>query len=322
MLWLAGMMGLMAVGAVTYVEIGAVATDEEDALPESTGSGTPPPDIPLTNPGDILSGSAEDEQLTGGDGDDQLGGYEGEDALSGGDGHDDLHGHEGNDTLQGDGGGDSLQGHDGDDDLFGGDGDDTLAGHNDDDILQGGAGNDALQGSAGDDLLYGGAGDDALLGGLGDDAIDGGHGADSLFGGWGDDTLSGLEDDEGIEEEDVRDYLNGGGGDDLIVAGAQDIVTAGEGVDQIVLGDWLAAGAATEIMDYDAEDDTLLFVWDDSAEANAEPSLSILPDPLQPGQTLVMLDEAIIARVAGDNVLLSDISLVPLSAAFDLGLAA
>ena len=75
-------------------------------------------------------------------------------------------------------------------------------------------------------------------------------------------------------------------------------------------------------MDYHAQDDSLLFVWDDSDATGAEPPLSILPDPDHPNQTLVLLDDIIVARVAGDSVTLDDIALIPLSAAFDLGLAA
>ncbi|NUH65376.1 calcium-binding protein [Sulfitobacter sp. S0837] len=322
MLWLAGMMGLMAVGAVTYVEIGAVAAEEEDTLPEGTEPDMRSTDTQLSTPGDILSGTEGAERLTGDTGDDQIGGYDGNDVVIGGAGSDDLHGHEGNDTLDGATGADSLHGGDGDDDLFGGAGNDSLAGQNDDDLLHGGAGDDVLQGSAGDDLLYGDAGNDALQGGLGDDALAGGSGEDSLFGGWGDDTLTGLEAAEEAQNGTLRDYLNGGGGDDVIVAGPQDIVTAGAGVDQIVLGDWIAAGAATEIMDYNAEEDSLLFVWNDETGEDQEPPLSVMPDPLQSGQTLVMLDQTVIARVAGDSLSLDDIALIPLSAAFDLGLAA
>ena len=308
MLWLAGVMGLMAVGAVTFVEI---ETPPEEELPEG--------DIPRAGPGtvgDILSGSDGSETVQGGTGDDQLGGYGGNDLLQGGGGADDLHGHDGNDTLRGGDGGDSLHGNDGDDDLFGGAGNDSLFGHNDDDFLYGGAGDDALQGSAGDDLLEGEAGNDALQGGLGDDALRGGVGEDTLFGGWGDDTLTGADDLQS------RDYLNGGGGDDLIVAGAGDVVTSGEGTDRIVMGDWIGSGGAAQITDYHAQDDSLLFVWDDSAAAGAEPPLAILPDPDLPGQSLVMLDNIIVARVAGDSVALDDIALIPLSAAFNLGFAA
>jgi len=93
-------------------------------------------------------------------------------------------------------------------------------------------------------------------------------------------------------------------------------------VDQIVLGDWIAEGDAAQIMDYHAGDDSLLFVWDDSTPEAEEPPLSISPDPAQPGQNLVMMDNTVIARVAGDSITPDDIALIPLSAATDLGLAA
>ena len=59
-----------------------------------------------------------------------------------------------------------------------------------------------------------------------------------------------------------------------------------------------------------------------ATSVSAEPPLSILPDPEDVGQTLVLLDDIIVARVAGDSITLDDIALIPLSAAFDLGLAA
>ena len=314
MLWLAGLMGLMTVSAVVYIDV--IPEEEIDDL-GGTGRDAPPPTD------DILSGTKADDLLSGGAGDDQIGGYAGEDRIHGGTGDDDLHGAEGNDTLSGDAGRDSLHGEDGDDDLYGSDGEDSLMGHNDDDYLFGGEDDDFLLGSAGDDRLGGGAGDDVLQGGLDDDALFGGAGSDSLFGGWGDDTLSGgetLASLPGLAENEALDYLNGGGGDDLIIAGAQDIVTSGEGTDRIVLGDWIRSGTATEILDYAPEDDSLMFVWDDSAGA-AAPALDILPNPEDPTQLQISSEGTLIARVTGTTTLTQlDIALIPLSSATGLTL--
>lgn len=323
MLWLAGLMGLMAVGAVAYVDIDV-----------SEDTGDLPPDIPedgTTNLGDILIGTDGVDAISGGAGDDQIGGYGGDDVLFGRGGSDDVHGADGNDTLTGDIGDDSINGDDGDDNLSGGDDDDSVMGHNDDDMLHGGAGDDTLIGAEGNDTLMGDTGDDALHGGLDDDVLHGGSGTDTLFGGWGNDTLSGLGDSggaqgaslapKGLNDGDEADFLNGGGGDDLIISGQDDIVTAGDGADQIVLGDWITQGHAAHIMDYTATDDSLLFVWDDSIADSTEPDVSVLPDPDASGDYQVLMGDILVARVTGDAALdASDISLIPLSLAYSTGL--
>ena len=191
-------------------------------------------------------------------------------------------------------------------------------------MIHGDDGDDTLYGSAGDDQLFGDAGDDALLGGLDDDALDGGTGNDTLFGGWGDDTLNGLVDDPGtigISDSDTSDYLNGGGGDDLILTGQGDIVTAGEGADQIVLGDWIAGGQAAEIMDFEGSDDSLLFVWDDTTPDADVPEISVEVNPENTGQVQIFMGGQIIATLRSDSMIdAADISLIPLSSAQTLGL--
>ena len=86
-------------------------------------------------------------------------------------------------VLKGGGGNDTLNGGAEDDKLYGGEGNDTLGARDttgdgtadlDDagnDTLMGGAGNDALNGGGGDDTLDGGVGDDDLTGGLGNDTF-------------------------------------------------------------------------------------------------------------------------------------------------------
>lgn len=111
----------------------------------------------------VVTGTANDEQLLGSSGRDLLRG------LSG------------NDELFGFGGDDKLDGGDGDDYISGGSGTGTGTGS---DILIGGAGNDTLYGEDGDDMLIGGLGDDHYYyaAGNGVDTIDNiGGGADWLF---------------------------------------------------------------------------------------------------------------------------------------------
>ncbi len=245
----------------------------------------------------ILSGTATDDAMSGGRGDDQINGYAGDDAVRGGGGDDNLYGDTGQDTLIGGAGDDDLQGEDGDDTLFGGGGADDLFGQNGNDSLNGGSGDDTLDGGDGDDALAGGTGNDALHGGLGDDLLSGRGGADSLFGGWGNDLISGLR-EGGSGEDGGHDYLNGGGGDDTILAGEGDIVTAGDGADDIVIGEWLKGGDTAQIMDFDATEDSLLLVWDLSDDP--DPDIEVIPDEDAPGTNLILVDGQEVASVSGD----------------------
>lgn len=354
MLWLAGLMGLMAVGSVSFMEPQSADDDEEDFVDTTprpaesqTATRAEDPDIPEDNfdpdydprggddaailsPFDPLaedavtlsSGTNADDFLDGYDGNDRLRGFEGADAINGGAGNDELRGDAGDDTLSGDDGNDTLHGHDGADVMFGGDADDELFGHNANDTIYGGAGNDALQGSAGDDYVTGDDGYDTVHGGLDNDTLIGGQGADVLFGGWGNDVLNGLMRNASGGDDDTGDFLNGGGGDDSILAGAGDIVTAGDGFDEIVLGDWLTQGEAAQIMDYTASDDSLLLVWDDTEPDSEEPHITLSADPDVADQTLVFLDGSVVATVNGTDLVPGDIALIPLSTATQVGLAA
>ncbi len=328
MLWLAGLMGLMAVGGIVFAsdetadeaadEAAATAPGESDLIPIGdlleTGDGSAGGigDLPdQTNL--ILPGDPQDNTLTGGAGDDQINGYDGDDAILGGPGDDDLHGGAGIDTIRGGADDDTLHGQDGNDILYGDAGDDQLFGHNDNDILDGGQGDDELQGGLGDDTLSGGDGDDALLGGQDNDHLTGGAGRDTLFGGWGDDWVSGMGD--GTDS----DYLNGGGGDDTILAGAGDIVTAGDGSDTIVLGDWIGGDGSATVMDFDGAEDKLVMVCDMTQAG--DPLVEITGDPNTPGISLITVNGTQIAQVHSDALLtLDDIVLVDHadSAAFGL----
>ncbi|KEJ97321.1 Hemolysin-type calcium-binding repeat-containing protein [Pseudosulfitobacter pseudonitzschiae] len=339
MLWLAGFMGLMAVGAVSFVDMSA-SEDGTDADADPLESMTQEAprigddiDVTATGPAEpevgssdasILIGVDTTETMTGTESDDQIGGYDGDDTIHGGSGDDDIYGMDGDDTLDGDAGDDTLHGGDGRDLVHGGSDDDTLYGHNGDDTLSGDDGNDMLQGSQGDDLLMGDDGNDALHGGLDDDTLDGGAGADTLFGGWGDDVVIGLNHDADtgeIKDGDDKDFLNGGGGDDVIVAGSEDVVTAGDGADTIVMGDWIEAEKSVEIVDFDATDDSIVLVWNDS-DAGPEPVITLQPDATDADIVHVLMDGITVADITGGATLtLGDIALIPLSAAQTSGIA-
>ncbi|RII08082.1 Hemolysin, plasmid [Streptomyces sp. YIM 130001] len=97
----------------------------------------------------------------GGDGDDTLTecgqdcfGGPGNDSLTGTGEQNNLHGDDGDDILHGNGGDDVLHGGRDNDTLYGEDGDDTLWGNTGDDVLWGGPGTDELSGGAGNNELH------------------------------------------------------------------------------------------------------------------------------------------------------------------------
>jgi Ca2+-binding RTX toxin-like protein len=254
---------------------------------------------------DILAGGAGNDLIQNGAGENQIGGRDGNDTLIGGTGRDDLHGAEGDDSLLGGNGADTLYGGEGNDTLFGEDGDDILFGQSGDDTLYGGDGMDSLQGGPGNDLLFGGAGNDALHGGLDNDTLIGGAGADTLFGGVGDDLLVG---NAGKGDNFSQpSYLNGGDGDDTIVAGNSDIVSGGQGADLFTLGYWITD--PVKIMDFDTVEDRLLVVFDDTTRNSPVVELRE-GDPVD-DRTSLYLDGVHIASFAGSGGLqLSDIVLI------------
>jgi Ca2+-binding RTX toxin-like protein len=158
----------------------------------------------------------------------------------------------------------------GDDLVRGGAGNDELDGGEGDDALDGGEGDDRLLGGRGDDFLFGGAGADILVGGEGNDRLDGGDGVDTadysaetegvtvdLAAGVasgediGRDTLVGVENviggsgDDVLSGNELANRLEGGAGNDRILAGAGDTVLGGAGDDAIEVR--TGAGAAAVI---------------------------------------------------------------------------
>ena len=148
------------------------------------------------SPGLHLVGTADDDQLDGGDGDDQIEGLGGNDRLIGGAGDDQIDGGDGDDVIHGGVGADLIDGGAGADRISatgdaiirGGDGDDVIAVGGD----QSSAGHVIVHGDAGDDLLdilpspaayivtaHGGAGEDRFnVSSLGAVTLDGGAHAD------------------------------------------------------------------------------------------------------------------------------------------------
>ena len=331
MLWLAGLMGLLAAGTVGVLELSATS-QTGDAESDNAQEQEPDEDAnTVSNVLETLGLTLPDADDSTTQGDDSApeaivgpggAGTENDDVLSGTSASEDILGGDGNDTLNGMGGDDSLHGGEGNDVLDGGDGNDTLFGNNSEDTVNGGAGNDSLQGSLGQDVVDGGDGVDAVHGGLDADTVSGGMGADSVFGGWGNDLVNGVEDDAAtaaLDDIDDADFLNGGSGDDTIIAGNADIVTAGDGADDIVVGDWIEAGAAASILDFNADDDNILLVYDDAEDV---PNITVQASPSDPTTAQVMMDGLAVANVFNAaDLAASDVVLMPLSIAQASGIA-
>ncbi len=109
--------------------------------------------------------------------------------VSGSSNNDILTGNATGDQINGLAGSDILYGNAGNDTIDGGDGNDIAYGGKDNDLLNGGNGSDRLYGDAGNDTVNGDAGNDVLYGGDGDDLLDGGAGSDQLYGNAGIDTF-------------------------------------------------------------------------------------------------------------------------------------
>ncbi|MQA25223.1 MAG: PPE domain-containing protein [Micromonosporaceae bacterium] len=170
---------------------------------------------------DKIKGGSGDERILAGDGDDTVEAGEGDDRISGGGGGDYIYGYRGDDVLSGGEGNDTLYGGAGDDQLSGGDGRDYLEGGKGDDALSGGAGSDQLSGGRGDDQIRGEAGDDVVYTGRGEDAVSGGTGQDTVYG----QTRDGAEERADAilgGETVVHVEMTGNPGDTIIIEGSDE----------------------------------------------------------------------------------------------------
>jgi Ca2+-binding RTX toxin-like protein len=114
--------------------------------------------------------------------------------------------------------------------------------------VNGGSGNDSLTAANFEpDTLNGGAGRDSLHGGGGKELLEGGKGADTIIGGAGHDTLEGDGGNDSLASNGRSDIVNGGNGNDTLVASllgadtltgdnGNDSLTGGEGPDLLLGG--------------------------------------------------------------------------------------
>lgn len=250
-----------------------------------------------------IVGTKAPDVIVAGAGDNVIHGAGGNDVICSSEGNDTVYSERGNDTVFGEAGNDTIYAERGSDDLDGGSGEDRVFGETGNDTLSGGPGDgDNVDGGPGDDTISGGPGDfDIIAGGVGNDHIDGGPGAHDVAsykgaGGpiavnLGSGTVTGAEDERltGIEDalggsgndtltgsQEAPNRLDGGPGDDrLVAAGSGDRAFGGPG-DDMCDGPLAAedscgpadggSGTAVELYESIADTSSLVIAGSDQAD--------------------------------------------------------
>jgi Ca2+-binding RTX toxin-like protein len=167
-------------------------------------------------------------------------------------GSDRLHGTAGADVIVGQGGDDHIGARKAKDRVCGGSGNDILVGGRGNDTIKGGPGNDSLSGYRGDEVLDGGPGRDAAKFRLATKAVTASLETNTASG-EGLDTLTGIEQLWGSNFNDTLTGDNGGGGNELVGAAGDDVLTGLDGADNVVGNkgnDTLDGGDGFDVLDH------------------------------------------------------------------------
>lgn len=134
------------------------------------------------------------------------------------------------------------------DHLFDGAGDDLIKAGGGDDVIENlRGGNDRYEGGAGNDDMYGGTGKDVLLGGTGHDHVFGNAGDDFLYADGEIETAQAIENGRtGTGTNVYGDWLRGGRGSDVVIAGADNDILFGGGDEDVIVG-----GAGDDVINGD-----------------------------------------------------------------------
>ena len=128
---------------------------------------------------------------------------------------------------------------------------------NSEDILSGSDGNDRIDGLGGRDQIRGRVGDDIIEGGAAADIVAAGAGNDQLFGSVEIDLLQAIANGNAQSGTGLKgDWLNGGDGDDIVVASADDDALFGGHGSDILIG-----GAGDDVLNGDDDYTAISFDW-------------------------------------------------------------
>ncbi len=208
----------------------------------------------------------------------------------------------GTDEVSGTDDSDRIEGRDGAETLQGGGGADLLLAAMGDDVVSGGGGSDWIFAGDGDDIIAGDADGDVILPGAGADRVDGGNGDDFI-------EAANLVDLDALNaslrtarsfadirfdydfaaKPDAGDSVQGGGGDDTILAGPDDTISGGAGADQIATGDWGRNAPPATVTDFDPDADMLTYTY---RVGTAAPVLTTQTDPASGDVTVLANGQA------------------------------
>lgn len=246
---------MFLVGFAFIAGIVLIADDDDDTAVDTSGGSDSGGGSDGGDGGSVedFVGNANDNEITGDDGDNTILGKNGNDLLDGGEGVDRIFGDGGNDTVDGGPGNDSVFGGNGSDLVIGGEGDDLLHGNRDGDFLIDTSGTDSLFGDKGDDLIVSSGN---LLPDTENDAL----------------AVLTQQMDFTTDADTEGDSVNGGAGNDFIIFGVDDTVTGGSGEDTFFAPSWLEPGEAATVTDFDPEEDRLIYSYHETQD---EPEMTM-----------------------------------------------
>ena len=181
-------------------------------------------------------------------------------------------------------------------------------------------GNDSLVGSASDDYFEGDAGNDTINAFSGNDAAFGGGGTDALNGGAGNDIISSDRLDSSADfSRGAGETLIGAEGEDTIIFSNADQVSGGADADTFHYVYRNVTSDPVVITDFDKDIDTLTVHYTPQTDNQGNPIVPAMSLEIDAciGETLIKLDDVVVAKLQGDiTISSSDVTLTEYDATF------
>ena len=176
-----------------------------------------------------------------------------------------------------------------------------------------------MVGSASDDYFEGDAGNDTINAFSGNDAAYGG-GTDALNGGAGNDIFSSDRLDSSADfSRGAGETLNGAEGEDTIIFSNVDQVSGGADADTFHYMYRNVTSDPVIITDFDKDIDTLTVHYTPQTDNQGNPIVPAKPLEIDAsiGETLIKLDDVVVAKLQGDiTISSSDVTLTEYDATF------